>query len=306
MTDFLTIAVSGSTGLVGSALVESLTTQGNRVRRLVRKRPVGDSQDIYWKPSESEIDDQRLEGVDAVVHLAGENIASGRWTAEKKHAIVESRVRGTRLLCEALAGLNQKPRVLISASAVGFYGDRGPHPVDEHSPPGAGFLAQTCVEWESQTRPAWEAGIRVVQTRTGMVLSKKGGALAKMLPLFRLGLGGRLGSGRQYMSWITLADLVRAIQFCVEAELVHGAVNTTAPEAVTNREFTDALGRAVGRPTVLPAPPFALRAAMGDMADEVLLASANVRPTRLLESGFEFHYPELDGALAHVLSGDGL
>ncbi|TWT85484.1 Epimerase family protein [Posidoniimonas polymericola] len=295
------IAVSGATGLVGAALCQSLEQQGVEVRRLVRSRPAADSADIYWKPADGEIDRDKLAGVQAVVHLAGEPIASGRWSPAKKQAIAASRIEGTRLLATTLAGLEPRPGVLVSASAVGFYGDRGSHPVDENSPPGRGFLAETCVAWESETRPAWEAGIRVVQTRTGVVLSPKGGALAMMLTPFKLGLGGVLGDGRQYMSWITLADMVAAIEHCLANEGVAGAVNAVSPHPVTNREFTKTLGRVLGRPTVMRVPAFALRAAVGEMADEALLAGAAVQPTRLLETGYRFQDPALDPALRRVL-----
>lgn len=295
------IAVTGATGMVGSALCRSLRDHGVEVRRLVRSRPAPGSSDVYWKPSAGEIDRDALAGIEAAVHLAGESIAAGRWTAAKKERIVSSRVDGTRLLSQALAALDPKPRVLVSASAIGFYGDRGQHPVDENSPPGAGFLAETCIAWEAETRPAWEAGLRVVQTRIGVVLSDQGGALAKMLTPFKLGLGGVLGDGRQYMSWVTLDELVGVIEHCLANDGVHGAVNAVAPGAVTNREFTKTLGRVLGRPTVLAVPKFALRAAAGDLADEALLASACVRPTRLQETGYEFRDPELEPALLRVI-----
>lgn len=295
------IAVSGATGLVGSALCQSLEGRGVEVRRLVRSRPASDSPDVYWKPADGEIDRDKLTGVQAVVHLAGEPIASGRWTAEKKQAIAASRIEGTRLLATTLAELDPRPAVLVSASAIGFYGDRGSHPVDEYSPPGSGFLAETCIAWESETRPAWEAGIRVVQTRTGVVLSTEGGALAMMLTPFKLGLGGVLGDGRQYMSWITLADMVAVIEHCLTNDSVAGAVNAVSPNPVTNREYTKTLGGVLGRPTVMKVPAFALRAAVGEMADEAILASANVQPTRLAETGYEFHDPKLEPALRRVL-----
>lgn len=299
------IAVSGASGLVGSALCRSLEGQGVEIRRLVRRRPAADSGDIYWKPSEGQIDRDQLAGVQGVVHLAGEPIASGRWTAEKKQAIAASRIEGTRLLATALAGLDARPQVLVSASAIGFYGDRGSHPVDEYSPPGRGFLAETCVAWEAETRPAWEAGMRVVQARTGIVLSTEGGALAMMLTPFKLGFGGVLGSGKQYMSWITLADMVAVIEHCLANEGVAGAVNAVSPNPVTNREYTKTLGGVLGRPTVFKVPAFALRAAVGDMADEALLAGAAVQPTRLAETGYQFQDPELEPALRRLLGVGG-
>lgn len=297
-----TIAVTGASGLVGYSLCESLRGVGSQVRRLVRRRPEVGSDDIYWDPAKGEIDRDALEGIDAVVHLAGENIANQRWSDKKKQAIARSRIEGTRIIAEAVAGLNHRPRVLVSASAIGFYGDRGPHPVDENSPPGAGFLAETCVAWEAESRPAWEAGVRVVQVRIGVVISRRGGALVKMLTPFKLGLGGVLGDGRQYVSWIAMEDLVNIFHHCLANDGVHGAVNGTAPHAVTNREFTRTLGRLLGRPTMLPVPRLALRATVGGFADEALLASANVRPTRLEQSGFGFLYPQIEGALRREMA----
>jgi uncharacterized protein (TIGR01777 family) len=301
MDEYRKMVVSGASGLVGSALAEELEADGVRVLRLVRK-PVKDPQrEVYWKPSQGEIDAERLEGVDAVFHLAGKGIADKRWTPAIKQQIVESRTRSTRLLAEALAGLSQKPRVLVSASATGFYGDRGAELVDEDSPVGNGFLAETCKQWEASCQPAWEAGLRVVQTRIGLVLSPKGGALAKLLPLFRKGLGGTLGRGDQYMSWIALYDLTRVIRFVADHEPLHGVVNTTTPGAVTNRQFTKQLGGKLGRPTILPVPVAALKLAMGEMAGPLLLEGANVWPKRLLEAGFQFETPDLPAALDRLL-----
>ncbi|MEM8864024.1 MAG: TIGR01777 family oxidoreductase [Planctomycetota bacterium] len=296
-----TVAVTGASGLVGRALVTELRAAGCSVRRLVR-RPVKDPElEIYWKPSAGEIDAASLNGVDAVVHLAGENIAGGLWTAERKRRIVESRVQGTRLLCETLASLDAKPAVLCSASAVGYYGDRPDEIVDEQSPAGTGFLAESCIAWEAATQPAWEAGIRVAQMRVGLVLTEEGGLLGKVLPLFKLGLGSVLGSGEQSMSWIARQDLVRAFVKVLEDESLHGAVNGVAPNAVTNRQFTKTLGDVLNRPTFLPAPAFALRLAAGEMADELLLSGAHVQPTRLQQAGFEFELPELEAALRSIL-----
>ena len=296
------VAITGASGLVGRELVRQLQEAGSLVRRLVR-HPVQDPEtEIFWNPRDGKIDSAELEGIDAVVHLAGESVAAGRWTAAKKRRIVDSRVDGTRLLCTALAERENKPAVLCSASAIGFYGDRGAEAVDEDSPAGEGFLAETCQLWEAETRPAWEAGIRVVQLRVGLVLTPEGGVLGKMLPLFKLGLGGVLGSGQQYMSWITRNDLVRAFRFVLSNESLNGAVNGVAPGAVTNREFTKTLGAAIHRPTVLPAPAFGLRLAMGEMADQMILAGANVQPTRLLEAGFCFDHADLAGALQNLLS----
>lgn len=295
------IAISGASGLVGRALTKSLTDQGHLVRQLVR-RPVQDSdQEIYWKPSTGEIDASELNGVDAVVHLAGANIAGQRWTDEFKKTIVDSRVQGTRLLAQTIASLDQKPAVFVSASATGFYGDRGDESVDENSSAGDNFLAETCQLWEAAAVPAAEAGIRVVHPRIGIVLSPEGGALEKMLPLFRWGAGGVLGSGRQYMSWLTRDELVNVIEFLIETPEAEGPINAVTPQPVTNREFTKTLGRVLGKPTVLPAPAFALKLAMGQMADELLLASTNVVPAQLQSLGYEFEHPQLDAAFRSIL-----
>ncbi len=242
-----------------------------------------------------------LEGVDAVVHLAGENIAE-RWTAAKKARIRDSRVKGTQLLCETLTRLSSPPKVLVSASAIGYYGDRGEETLTDDSPPGRGFLPEVCRAWEAATEPARQQGLRVVQLRLGVVLSVAGGALAKMLPPFRLGLGGVLGSGRQYMSWIALDDVVGTLQHAVVTDALQGPTNAVAPRAVTNQEFTKTLGKVLGRPTAMPLPAFAARLMFGEMADELLLASARVQPTKLLASGYQFRYPELAEALRHLLA----
>jgi uncharacterized protein (TIGR01777 family) len=291
------IAVTGASGLVGATLCAFLETGGHRVHRVVRKPPRPGSTDIAWNPDRREIDAARLEGLDAVVHLAGENIASGRWTAARKAAIRESRVVGTELLASTLARLTRPPRVLVSASAVGYYGDRGDELVNEESPPGRGFLAEVCQAWEAATAPAREAGIRVVNVRIGVVLSAAGGALATLLTPFQLGLGGVVGSGAQYMSWIALDDLVGAIHHLLFADQVAGPVNAVAPNPVTNAEFTRTLGRVLHRPTVLPLPAVAVRLIFGEMGQAVLLEGARVAATRLARSGFRFEFPELEGAL---------
>jgi uncharacterized protein (TIGR01777 family) len=247
------------------------------------------------------IDASALEGVDAVVHLAGENIAQ-RWTSSQKAKIRDSRIKGTQLLCETLARLSSPPKVLVSASAIGYYGDRGEQILTEDSPLGRGFLAEVCRGWEAATEPARQRGLRVVPLRFGVVLSPAGGALAKMLPPFRLGLGGMVGSGRQYMSWIALDDVVGAIQHAIVTDTLQGPTNAVAPQAVTNQEFTKTLGKALGRPTVFPLPAFAARLMFGEMADELLLASTRVQPAKLLGSGYRFRYPELEDALRHVLA----
>jgi uncharacterized protein (TIGR01777 family) len=281
--------------------VDALQSDGQVVRRIVRRPTQNGGHELRWDPSGGTIDAAHLSGVDAVVHLAGEGIAAHRWTESFKHKIRDSRVRGTRLLCETLASLSVKPAVLVSASAVGYYGDRGDEPVNESSPPGSGFLADVCQQWEAATHPARDADIRVVNLRTGVVLSSKRGALAQMLTPFRLGLGGAIGSGRQYISWITLDDLIRVIQFALHAAALSGPANAVAPEPATNRELTKTLGRVLGRPTIFPMPAAAARLAFGEMANEMLLGGARVEPRALSNAGFEFAYPQLEPALRHVL-----
>jgi uncharacterized protein (TIGR01777 family) len=293
------IAISGASGLVGSALADSLTAGGHQVRRLVRGDARGD--DIPWAPEADAIDSAKLEGVDGVVHLAGEGIATGRWNEDKKRRIRDSRVRGTGLVARTLAKLSRRPPVLVCASAVGFYGPRGDEEVDETTPPGTSFLSEVCRAWESAADPARAAGIRVVHTRFGVVLSEKGGALAKMLPPFRLGAGGRIGSGRQWMSWISIDDVVGAISHALATPSLAGPVNAVAPRPVTNAEFTKTLGHVLSRPTVAPMPAFAARLAFGEMADELLLTGQRVVPKRLIESGYRFRHGDLEAALRHVL-----
>jgi uncharacterized protein (TIGR01777 family) len=296
------IAITGSSGLVGTALADALEIDGHVVCRLVR-RPVRDAdREIRWDPAAGTIESAKLGSIDAIVHLAGENLAAQRWTEAAKKRIRDSRIKSTRLLCETLAGLASKPSVLVSASAVGYYGDRGEEPVDESSPPGRGFLSELCQQWEAETHPARDADVRVVNLRLGVVLSPHGGALAKMLTPFKLGLGGVIGSGRQYLSWITLDDAVRVIQFSLCAAAVCGPVNTVAPQPATNREFTKTLGRVLGRPTILPMPAFAARLAFGEMADEMLLSGVRVEPQALRSAGFEFRHPELEPALQGMLT----
>ena len=294
------ILVTGASGLVGHRLVPSLESRGHEVLRLVRNAPASE-REVRWDPAKGTIDAGALEGVDAAVHLAGENLAEGRWSEEKKRRIRESRVKGTTLISETLAGLGQKPEVLVSASAVGYYGDRGDEVLTEESRSGDGFLADVCREWERATEAAEGVGIRVAHMRFGVILSGEGGALKKMLFPFRMGVGGKLGDGRQYMSWITLDDAVGAIEHALENKALRGPVNTVAPRPVTNKEFTKAMGSALSRPTILPAPAFALRLVFGEMADATLLASQRAEPVRLKESGVVFKYPEIEGALRHVL-----
>lgn len=295
------ILVTGASGLVGSALLPELAKDGHQVVRLVRGLAKDAAREIPWDPLKGVEDTSGLEGADAVVHLAGENIAEGRWTDEKKRRIRDSRVSGTRVLSHALARLNRAPRSLVCASAIGFYGDRGEEVLTEESGPGEGFLPEVCREWEAAADPARERGIRVVHLRFGVIFSERGGALEKMLMPFRMGVGGKLGSGRQYMGWITLDDTVAAIRHALALESLSGPVNVVAPQAVTNLEFTKTLGRVLSRPTVFTVPAFAARLAFGEMADEALLASQRVRPQRLEQSGFVFQYPNLEGALRHVL-----
>ncbi len=295
------IAVTGSTGLVGSTLVPSLSAAGHEVRRVVRARPGRGSTNVYWDPDAAEIDAARLEGLDAVIHLAGESIAAGRWTAERKRRIRDSRVEGTQLLVGALTALEEPPAALICASAIGFYGDRGEDVVDEDSAPGAGFLADVCREWEGAAQPVLQRGVRVTLLRFGVILSPAGGALATMLPIFRLGLGGVVGSGKQYMSWVALDDAVGAIHHTLGHAELAGPVNVVSPNPVTNRDYTRTLGRVLSRPTIFPVPAFAARLAMGEMADELLLSSTRVEPHRLNASGYPFRHPDLEEALRHLL-----
>lgn len=295
------VLVSGSTGFLGSALIHVLEKVGDDVIRLVRSEPKADEAAVRWDPAGGTIDEAGLEGLDAVVHLAGENIAKGRWTAEKKERIRKSRVGGTRLLSEALAGLSAPPRVFVSASATGYYGDRGDEVLTEGSVPGSSFLADVGREWEEATRPAAVKGIRVVNLRIGVVLGPSAGALGRMLPPFRLGVGGRIGPGDQYLPWISIDDLVGVMGYVLSAEEIDGPVNAVAPSPVTNLEFTKTLGRVLRRPTILPVPAFMARLAFGEMADGTLLASARVVPRKLLDSGYEFRHPDLEGALRDLL-----
>ncbi len=296
------IAVTGSTGFIGSALVRSLLADGHDVVRLVRPGATtgawaDGSSGIPWDPSAGTVDRQALEGLDGVVHLAGAGVGDRRWTAAYKEQILESRRRGTTLLAEALAGLSRKPRVLVSASAVGYYGQTGDRVAAEEDGPGADFLAEVCQVWERSADPARDAGIRVVHPRTGIVFDGGGGAASKLLPLFRFGLGGRLGDGGQYWSLISLADEVAALRFLLERDDVEGPVNLTAPSPVTNARLTEELGRQLRRPTLLIVPGFALRIALGEMAVEVL-GSQRVEPRALLRHGFTFRHPHLADIVA--------
>ncbi|HEX5884609.1 MAG TPA: TIGR01777 family oxidoreductase [Pyrinomonadaceae bacterium] len=295
------ILITGSHGLVGEALIKSLTTDAHEIVRLVRRGRSGASE-IEWHPNQGRIDAEQLEGFDVVVHLAGENIASGRWTEEKKRAIRESRVKGTSLLSESLARLSRPPSVFLSASAIGYYGDRGDEVLTEHSGPGDGFLPSVCIEWENATKPAIEKGIRTVNTRFGIILDRKEGALAKMLPPFQMGIGGKVGNGKQWMSWIALDDVVGGLKFLMTETPVNGPVNFVAPNAVTNAEFTKVLGRVLSRPTFFPVPAFGARLAFGEMADALLLSSQKVKPGVLQEKGFSYKWPMLEPVLKHLLN----
>jgi len=295
------VLLSGSSGLVGSALVPFLTHAGHQVVRLVRSQPKDEASEVRWDPEAGDIDAAGLRGVDAAVHLAGESIAAGRWTAARKARILESRAKGTRLLAQTLAGLQPVPKALVSASAVGYYGDRGEETLSEDSASGSAFLSEVCRQWEAATEPAAAAGIRVVNLRSGVVLSTAGGALPRLLTPFRLGVGGTLGSGKQFMSWIALDDVTAAILHALMTETLRGPVNAVAPQAITNREFTKTLGRVLGRPTLFPMPACAARLAFGQMADELLLASQRVEPAKLLASGYRFRFPDLESALRHLL-----
>ncbi|MGE0479369.1 MAG: TIGR01777 family oxidoreductase [Phycisphaerae bacterium] len=294
------VTISGASGLVGGPLASFLAAGGHRVDPLVRREPQPGSTEIRWDPGAGNLDPAALEGVDAAVNLSGETIA-GTWTAARKAAIRDSRVDSTRLLVRAMCALKRKPRVLISASAVGYYGDRGEAELSEDSSAGRDFLADVAQQWEAETRPAADAGVRVVNLRIGVVLSPRGGALAQLLAPFRAGLGGVVGDGRQYMSWIALDDLVGLIQFAIFNDALRGPLNATAPNPVTNHEFTKALGRVLHRPTVVPLPAFAVKLMFGEMGETLLLAGQRVLPARALAAGFQFFHPELEDALRFEL-----
>jgi uncharacterized protein (TIGR01777 family) len=295
------ILISGASGLVGTALIKSLEPEGHEIFRLVRHAPNSQAE-VEWSPDRYSIALARIEGFDAVVNLAGDSIAEGRWTEEKKRRIRESRVKGTKLLGDALANLTKRPKTFICASAIGYYGNRGDEILTETSAPGDDFLAEVCVEWEKSTALATEKGIRVVNARFGVILDAQGGALAKMLPPFRLGLGGRVGSGKQWMSWIALDDVVGALKFALVNDSLRGPVNFVAPNPVTNAEFTKTLGKVLSRPTLFPIPAFGVRLMFGEMADALLLSSQRVEPARLQEAGYQFQFSRLNEALGHALN----
>jgi len=294
------VVIAGASGLVGSALIPELENNGHDVVRLVRNSPRAG--ELEWHPNQDEIDPAMLDGFDAVINLAGESIAEGRWTEEKKKRIRDSRVHGTHLLSEGIAKLTRKPRAFLCASATGIYGDRGDERLDEQSESGGGFLAGVCREWEKACEPAIKAGVRVVNLRFGPILARAGGMLEKMLTPFKMGLGGKIGSGKQYISWVAIDDVVAAMKLALEDESIRGPLNIVAPNPVTNERFTKALGEALSRPTVMAMPAFAARLAFGEMADEMLLVSQRVLPKRLNTAGFQFENPDLTQALQRYIS----
>jgi len=296
------ILVSGASGPIGTALLPSLKASGAHISRLARKNAKYSASDeplIPWDPTQP-LSAETASGFDAVIHLAGESIV-GRWTDEKKREIRDSRVKGTSNLAQALAQAKQKSQVFICSSAIGYYGDRGDELLNEQSSPGSGFLPEVCVEWEAAAKPAIDAGIRTVMMRTGVVLSPKGGALGKMLTPFKLGVGGRIGSGRQWMSWIDVQDMVGAIHVMLENDSLHGPVNMVAPNAVTNAEFTKALAAVLSRPAIFPVPAFAVKLGFGEMGETALLGSQRVEPRRLMDGGYSFQFSDLSASLKHVL-----
>jgi uncharacterized protein (TIGR01777 family) len=293
------VAVTGSSGLIGSSLVSFLSKRDVTVSKILRENPKDN--EIFWKPESGDWDSAFADGIDGIVHLAGENIASGRWTKVKKEKIRNSRIEGTKRLCEHILKLPDPPSVFVCASAIGFYGDRGMEFLNEGSTRGSGFLPDVCLGWEEATESVSKAGIRVVNVRFGVVLSADGGALAKMLTPFKMGMGGKIGSGTQYMSWVAIDDVTGAIYHTLVTDSLKGPVNVTAPNPVTNKEFTNTLGKVLNRPTVMPMPAFMARLAFGEMANDLLLASTKVAPKRLSDSGYGFQYPELENALKHIL-----
>ena len=297
----MNLAMTGSSGLIGSNLFPLLKSNGNDVTKIVRTNQDKCKTSINWTFEGGSWDGTNEINFRGIVHLAGENIASGRWTKDKKERIRMSRVNGTKTLCNMIVNLRTKPKVLVCASAVGFYGDSGDEILNEESAKGNGFLSDVCKQWEDATKLASDAGIRVVNLRFGMVLSNEGGALAKMLFPFKLGLGGKVGNGMQYMSWITIDDVINIINHALTSDSLVGAVNAVAPEPVTNHMFTKALGSALGRPTFFPMPAFAARLAFGEMADELLLSSIRSKPDKLEKDGYQFKYPDINSALSHLL-----
>ncbi|MEI7948076.1 MAG: TIGR01777 family oxidoreductase [bacterium] len=294
------VLITGSSGLIGSALTECLSANSHEVVRLLRHNVLEGSP--FWDPERGVVNLADVRDIDAVVHLAGDSIAEGRWNERKKARILDSRVRGTQLLAEFFAASQNKPRIIVAASAIGIYGDRGDALLDETSAPGTGFLADVVKQWEGATSAASDAGIRVANVRLGVVLSAAGGALKKMLLPFRMGLGGVIGSGKQYMSWVGLDDVVEMIQHVIVNDSLQGPVNLVSPNAISNREFTRLLGHALHRPALFPMPAFAARIAFGEMADDLLLASTRVVPKKLMASRYTFRHPHLEELLKHILS----
>lgn len=294
------VAIAGASGLVGSALIPVLKKLGAQITRLVRSKPKAG--EIEWHPNQDEVSSRLLEGFEVIINFAGENIAGGRWTDDQKRKIRDSRVNGTHLLSEAIAKLTKKPRVFVCASATGIYGDRDDETLDEQSESGGGFLAGVCREWEKACEPAIKAGTRVVNLRFGPIIAREGGMLAKLLTPFKMGMGGKVGSGKQFISWVALEDAVNAVMLAIQDESIRGPLNVVSPNPVTNEEFTKTLGHVLNRPTALAMPAFAARLAFGEMADEMLLASQKVIPKRLTNAGFVFEYPELESTLKHLLA----
>src|SRR5256714_3634034 len=294
------IAIAGASGLVGSALIPILQSHGNQITRLVRSSPKPG--EIEWHPNQAKVSPESLEGFQTIINLAGENIAGGRWTDDQKRKIRDSRMNGTHLLSEAIAKMKSKPRAFICASATGIYGDRDDETLDEQSESGGGFLAGVCREWENATEPASKAGVRVVNLRFGPILSRAGGMMEKMLTPFKMGLGGKIGSGKQFISWVAIDDAINAMLLALKDNSIRGPLNVVSPNPITNEEFTRRLGEALSRPTVMAMPAFAARLAFGEMADEMLLTSQRVMPKRLIAAGFQFQYPKLEAALRSYIS----
>ena len=295
------ILISGSSGLIGTHLSAFLKRRGHTISRLIRDKNNILENDIWWDPGEDELDPATLEGYHAVIHLAGENIASGRWTKRQKQRIKESRVRSTQLLARTMSQLKLSPQTFICASATGYYGDRGSEELKENERAGNGFLADVVCEWEAATEPAKMAGIRVINCRFGVILTTAGGVLAKTLPLFRFGLGGKMGSGKQYMPWITLDDVLSVVDYILQNKQITGPVNVVAPQSVTNADFTKTLARVLGRPHFLPIPGMLIKAVLGEMGDELLLSSTRAIPAVLIDHGYPFIHPLLKPALESIL-----
>ena len=295
------IVVTGSHGFIAQALLPSLVSSGHTILRLVRSTPGVENNEYSWDPYNGKLDTSIFDGVDAVIHLGGESIAAGRWTTSNKQRILESRTIPTRFLADTLASCTSPPKTFICASAIGYYGDRGEEIVTEESSPGTDFLANVCREWEAATSPVATKGVRVVNLRFGLILSKAGGALAKLLLPFKFGVGGKLGSGNQYWSWISIDDVIGIIHHALMNQSVRGPVNIVSMNAVMSGEFTKILGKVLSRPAIVPAPAFALRLMLGEMADALLLSSARVHPKKLLDTHYNFQYTDLEGALQHLL-----